>query len=273
MTRRGELAPMPFPRPGPALKWVLAAIAVVGVLEAILINWVGSTKAFEVLVCSPADVLHGQVWRLLTAGFLTEPEHYGHLVFTLIGLYFLSTDLEKRWGAGRFLRFLAAAIVFGFALSVVFYAVAPASLGALHLPMMLGANAAITATAVAWSRMNARSQVLLMFVLPVSGRALFWITLGYCVLGVIYPPASLPEGMVAPFGGLITGMLLTGEPSPLRRWYLQTKLALLRGRGGRTMTAHEIAFGTKPRKARPPLRVVRGGSDDDEDPKDKRYLN
>jgi len=114
----------------------------------------------------------------------------------------------------------------------------------------------------------------------VSGRALFWVTVGYCVLGVIYPPASLPEGMVAPFGGVLTGVLLSGDPSPLRRAYLRVKLALLRGRGGRVPTAHEIAFGTKPPRhgRRPPLRVVQGGQggssgDGDDPPKDKRYLN
>ena len=273
-----------FPKPGPGLKAVLGLIAVVGVLEALFVNWIGMKGILSALWCTPDGVLHAELWRLLTAGIVTDPRSIGPLFFTLIGLYFLSPDLERRWGAWRFVRFLAWSTILGYALAVAVDRLAPESIEQLHPGPMYGATAAITATAIAWSRVNAQAQVRLFFVLPMSGRALFWVTVGFCCLGVLYPDAG-GSGMVAPFGGILAGMLMTGEPSPLRRAYLLIKLALLRGRArGRVPTARDIILAKQPilkkaRGDRPALRVVQGGAGLEDElkkrqpSKDKRYLN
>jgi membrane associated rhomboid family serine protease len=271
-----------FPRPGPALKAILIVIGALGILLALVFNYVpGGDEIFKALTCSTTQVLHGQVWRLVTAGLLTDPKQISHLFFTLIGLYFLSTDLETRWGSWRFARFMLIAVVAGFALGIVMDLVAPKELAIFHPSLMFGASAAITATAIAWASANASMQVRLFFVLPVSGRALFWVTIGYCVLGLVYA-GSFSEGAAAPFGGLITGLVLGGTPSPLRTMYLKAKLAVFRRRAGRGVpTALEIATreSSEARRKRggPPLRVVYGGLEDDlkkrKPPKDKRYLN
>jgi membrane associated rhomboid family serine protease len=269
-----------FPKPGPGLKAVLAIIGVVGIVGAILFNLGGVAAAFFALTCDTSSVLHLQLWRLLTAGILTSPDSFQHLLFTLIGLYFLSPDLEKRWGTGRFVRFLAWSTILGFALAIGVDLVAPASMTMFHPKLMFGAGAAIAATAVAWAQANAHAQVRLFFFLPMSGRALFWVTIGFCVIGIIYGGST--EGVVAPFGGVLAALALAGEPSPFRTAYLRLKLMVLRRRvGGSVPTARDIAFGGAPKKRprgdRPPLRVVQGGQSDDSDrrdpPKDKRYLN
>jgi membrane associated rhomboid family serine protease len=263
-----------FPRPGPGLKAVLALVAVVGILEALLVNWVGFHEAFHALACVPSAVLHGEAWRLLTAGVLSDVDHPSGLIFNLIGLYFLSTDLEARWGTRRFLVFLGACVVAGNTLAILVDVAAPAGLRLLHPQLIYGPGAALTGTAIAWSIYNRFANVLLMMVLPVSGRTLFWITILGCGLYLLF------TGDVTGFGGVFVGLGLSGEPSPMRRAYLNVKLALLRrGKGG--PTAHDIATGrAKPRRAGgPDLRVVQGGREPDEKgekrepPKDKRYLN
>jgi membrane associated rhomboid family serine protease len=261
-----------FPKPGPGLKAVLGIIGVVGIVSAILSNIGGVAAAFYALACASDPVLHGQVWRLLTAGILTAPDSFQHLLFTLIGLYFLSPDLETRWGTGRFLRFLAWSTIFGFVLAIAVDVVAPPSIAMFHPKMMFGAGAAISATAIAWAQANARAQVRLFFFLPMSGKALFWVTIAFCMVGLIYGGST--EGVIAPFGGVIVALVLAGEPSPLRSLYLRMKLMFLRRGMGSVPTAHEIATGKtrRGRGNRPPLRVVQGGQSDDP-PKDKRYLN
>lgn len=279
----GERVTMAFPRPGRALKALLILIAAVGILEGVLVNYTSFGKtAFVALACIPADVMHGQVWRLLTAGLLTSPESFGHLIFMLVGLYFLSPDLERRWGGAGFLRFVAVSVIAGFALSVLVDRLAPAQLApaALHPPLMFGASAAIASTSVAWARANAQLEVRLFFFLPISGRQLFWVTIGFCCLGLIYPQ-SVPEGVLTPFGGVLVGVLLGGgSPSPIRTAYLRLKLALLRRRAGVGATplrAPSRAAAAKRRGDAPPLRVVPGGLEDElkkrRPPKDKRYLN
>ena len=274
---------MAFPRPGRALKGVLLTITIFGILESFLVNYTPiGARIFAELACSTSAVLHGRVYTLLTAGLLTRPDTIGHLIFTVIGLYFLSPDLEKRWGSWRFLRFLAISVLFGFILSVLLDKLAPPEAPRVfHPDLMYGAGAAITATAVAWSTLNARMQVRLFFFLPVSGKQLFWFTIGFCVLGLIYP-GSVPEGVAAPFGGVVTGLLLGGTPSVMRTIYLRLKLGVLRQRaGGRAQMIPKETEGllTVRRRggASPPLRVVQGGLGDDlrkrRPPKDKRFLN
>src|SRR5580692_229189 len=102
-----------MPRPGRALWGVLIALTAVGILSAFLGTWVpGGGRAFLWGTFQPEFALT-QPWRVLTSGLLTDTAHWSHLLMSLLMLYFLGTSLEKRWGAGRFLRFLATAVVLG----------------------------------------------------------------------------------------------------------------------------------------------------------------
>lgn len=279
-----------FPRPGRALRVVLGVIAAVSLAGAIVFNWApggaAGAEIFEKLTFSPHEVLAGQVWRPFTAALLTSPRGIGHILFTLIGLYFLSTDLEKRWGPGRFLRFLGVSALLGWAVALA-VDLLPLAYPIFHRDHLFGASAAITATAIAWSRENANMRVRLFFVLPVSGRYLLWVTIGFCVLNVLYFQ-EVSEGAIAPFGGVLAGLLLSGQPSLARRAWLTLKLALLKRqraglsaeeilRGGDDESSGSSSAARRRRPGAPPLRVVSGGLDDElkkrKVPKDKRYLN
>jgi membrane associated rhomboid family serine protease len=234
---------------------------------------------FALFTSMPNKVRRGQVWRLITSGLLTFPQGPGlsHLAFTLLGLYFLTPELESRWGSPRFARFLFLSVVCGNLLAIALDKVAPPNSAIFHTHAMFGASAAIVATAVAWSRDNAEREVRLMFFLPVKGKWLFWVTLGWCALSVVYGDAPT-EGLIAPFGGFLVGLLLGGSPSPLRALYLQTKLLLLKRQGGGRAAQGGPRPIRRPRPGAPPLRVVQGGGIEDElkkrePPKDKRYLN
>jgi membrane associated rhomboid family serine protease len=268
-----------FPRPGPVLKGVLIALVASGVLGAILVNWGPSwgKAAFLALAFRPDQVARGELWRFLTSGLLSSPSlSAGPLIFTLIGLYFLSPDLERRWGGKRFGGFLAASVVMGNLVAYGFSRLGFLANPIFHPEIMFGATAAITAVAVAWSRENAELEVRLMFFLPVKGKHLFWITVAYCVIEVVWS-ADLPEGVMAPFGGILAGMTLGGSPSMLRRTYLKLKLAMLQRQAGPAARAARPTV----RKARgaggPSLRVLPGGLEEElrkrEPPNDKRYLN
>jgi membrane associated rhomboid family serine protease len=177
-----------LPRPGPVLKAVLIALVAFGVLGAILVNWGPSwgSAAFLALVFRPDRVAHLELWRFLTSGLLSAPSmSAGPLIFSLIGLYFFSPDLERRWGGRRFAGFLAASVVLG---NLVAYAVS--RLGFLSNPIfhreyMFGAWAAVTAVTVAWSLDNPELDVRIMFFLPVKGKHFLWIAVAYSVIEVV----------------------------------------------------------------------------------------
>jgi membrane associated rhomboid family serine protease len=269
-----------LPRPGRALKSILIVILVLGLYNAFAGAWL--PRGFDLFGLFAGDldkVRHGQVWRVLTSALLTSPDQFGHLIFTLLGLYFLAPDLERRWGAGRFLRFLAYAVIAGFLVVMGVDRFTPVdSQPRFHPGVVYGASAAIAAIAIAWARENADQTVQLFFVVPLRGKWLFWITIGFSVLDLVYPTA-LPEGVVAPLGGVAAGIVFGGTPSPLRSLYLKLKLFVLRRRA-HSLSAADVLAAKPSRRARPgapPLRVVSGGLEDAlrkrNPPKDKRYLN
>ncbi len=272
---------MALPRPGKVLKAVLVTLAAVSVVFAVVVNWLpGGDRGnalFAALTCVPGDVMRGQVWRVVTSGLLTNPVGLGHTLFTLMGLYFLGTDLERRWGGARLLRLLVIGVVAGNALAILVDRLAPPGMTILHPPFVFGPEAALVATAIAWSRENPSAKIRLFFFLPLTGRQFLWLTLGFCLLGFVYFQGQ-PEGVVAPFGGAIAGLALGGTPSPLRSLYLRIRLSAMR-RQGSVLTVESLLDDrskTKKRKEGPPLRVVYGGLEDGDKkkgPKDKRWLN
>ncbi|MDB4938163.1 MAG: hypothetical protein JWP87_5135 [Labilithrix sp.] len=286
MREPGEVVSAAFPRPGRALKAVLITIAALAIVGAIVVNWAPGAlgeQIFGWLVFQPHQFPHEpwKFWTLLTSGVLTSPQNFSHALWSLVGLYFLTTDLEKKWGGARMLRFLAVSVVMG-NLTVLAIDQLPVPQGIFHPALTLGPMAAITATAIAWSKENATRQIRLFFFLPISGKVLFWITIGFAVLAVLFNQGA-PEGAAAPFGGILAGLMYGGTPSPVRSMWLRMKLALLR-RKGHTLTVESITGGSdRPRapkrasKGGPPLRIVQGGLDEDlknrKPPKDKRYLN
>ena len=287
MREPGEVVSAAFPRPGRTLKAVLIAVGVFAIVGAIVYNWAPGPpmggEIFGWVVFQPDEFLvkPWKVWTLLTSGVLTSPDSFSHALWSLVGLYFLTNDLEKKWGGARLLRFLAISVVMG-NLVVLGVDQLPLKQGFFHPGLTLGPMAAIIATSIAWSKENATRQIRLFFFLPVSGKTLFWVTIGGVVLAFLFMQ-GVPEGAAALVGGLGAGLVFGGTPSPARSLWLRLKLALLR-RKGHTLTVESITGGgDRPRAPKrsskgggPPLRIVQGGLDDDDKrkpPKDKRYLN
>jgi membrane associated rhomboid family serine protease len=273
---RGADGPMSiqFQRPGPVLRAVLIALAAFG-LGGALLHWVSwGPFVFQRLWFVPTRVLHHyEGWRLITSGLLTGS--FGQLLFAGIGLYFLSPDLERRWGSPRFAWFLGASIVMGNMLVLAVNAL-PLANPIFHPEFVFGATSAITAIAVAWAQANPELEVRLFFFLPIKGKYLFWITIVWCVISLIYGEQS-SDGVVAPFGGILTGMAFGGQPSILRRTYLELKLALLQRKAAGAAKTTERATVRRARAGGPALRVLPGGLEEElrkrEPPSDKRYLN
>lgn len=279
-----------LPRPGRTLKALLILVGAISLFSAIILNWLPggedgariiSWLGFQPVTFHPAIVKSGiagfpRFWTFVTSGLVTAD--LSHAIWSLLGLYFLTTDLERRWGGPRLLRFLALGVVFG---NLAVYAGTFLNVPKLTPGLTLGPLGAITATAIAWSKDNADRQIRFMFFLPMSGKTLYWITIGGALLALLFLSGS-PEGALAPLGGVVAGVLFAGSPSPVRALWLRLRLRGMRKSGN--ITVHEL-LGDEPPRPRPsvrragktPLRVVPGGLDDElknrKPPKDKRYLN
>jgi len=96
-----------LPRPTRVVKILL----IVNVLVFIVVALSGryTSTAYEFGALSPQRVVSGQVWRLVTYQYLHDPYSAFHILFNMLGLYFLGTPLERRWGPKAFFAFYTAA--------------------------------------------------------------------------------------------------------------------------------------------------------------------
>jgi membrane associated rhomboid family serine protease len=267
---REQMGGMGLPRPGKALLAVMGTLLGIWVLFAIALNYGGADQNwFVAFTGNTTAILHGEVWRLFTAGLLHSPGSVSHILYALLGLYFLGPTLESRWGTRRTLLFLAGSSVLGFASQMAAEVLLPGSLGAAFgQPFWFGSMGMVEAIAVAWALSNRGQTVRLMFVLPVTGNGLLVFVIGVSVLMVIAGQKP-SEGMMTPFGGMLAGYLFGGgSPSPARRAWLRLRYLWIARRA------------SKYRATQPRLRVIEGGESSPPSaapprrpPTDKRFLN
>ena len=269
-----------FPRPGKTLRVVLLGVFTVWLAFAVGINWAGAPESVFLALCGNTErILHGEVWRLFTAPWLHTPAGtIGHVLWAMVGLYFLSPSLESRWGSARFARFLLLAALTGYGAQMLAELVLPASLAvriAAGGGYFYGAYPVVEAVAIAWALSFRGQTVRLMMVLPVTSNQLILFVIASSLMLVVIA-AQDPSGLISPFGGMLAGWLFGGgTPSPFRRYWLKLRLAKL------DAEARQEARDRRRRVDKAGLGVISGGrdgdKDDDKEPqsrdRDGRWLN
>ena len=118
-------------------------------------------------------------WQYLTAGFTHSPFDVQHILWNMVGLFFLGRDVEQAYGSKEFLRLYLATVVFA---SIVWNVVtklagAPDALGAY------GASGAIAGVVVLYALNFPRRTLLLFFVIPVPAWLCGVLLIGMDMLG------------------------------------------------------------------------------------------
>jgi len=158
-----------MPKPGRAVGTLLIANVVMFFLQLV-------PGVEEQLVLIPARWWY--VWNYVTFQFL----HGGpmHLIFNMIGLYFLGMILEKAWAPRRFVTFYLACGVFaGICHVLVTFAMG----GKTEIPM-LGASGGVYAIVVACAILFPHIRlILLFFLVPIRFVAILFVAVGvYSIL-------------------------------------------------------------------------------------------
>jgi membrane associated rhomboid family serine protease len=112
---------------------------------------------------TPIAVLKGQVWRLLTYGFLHSPASPFHVAFNMLGLWMFGTSIEMRWGSKRFLTFYLFSVIFSGLFSLLYLALGTS-------PMIIGASGGLLGVLTLYAIFYPEHQLLLFFVIPVKAR-------------------------------------------------------------------------------------------------------
>ncbi|MHB1424061.1 MAG: rhomboid family intramembrane serine protease [Gemmataceae bacterium] len=123
---------------------------------------IGSGWFTDALALDARDVLHGQIWRLLTYAFLHQPNEIFHILFNMLFLWWFGSDVEDLYGPREFLTFyLSASFVSG--LLFVF-----SSLAWMPDPRpCIGASGGVMAVLTLCAIHYPRRTILLFFILPV----------------------------------------------------------------------------------------------------------
>lgn len=152
-----------------------------------LINLV-NPNFLSYLTLNPYEILHGQIWRILT--WIVVPPETSNLFFVLITLYFyysIGTTLERTWGTYKYNVYLISGMLFTVLGSFLLMAYCYLFNG--DLITLLGAKQFFAAVSLffstyyvnmsiflAFSATFPESQVLLMLIIPIKVK---W-------LGIVY---------------------------------------------------------------------------------------
>jgi membrane associated rhomboid family serine protease len=254
-TYPGDNAQPAFPRPGRIVMVLMCVIGGLWLAFAVGTHWAGVTEDVFLLFCgSTPALLHGQLWRVLSAPLMQAPSQFWHVFGVLLALYFFATPLEQQWGRARFVRFVLGLMVLPALAQVLVDLLLPASISRyLSEGYWFGGLALASGITVAWALNFQGGVVRLYGILPVSPRTLILMVVATPFGFLIFrePPA---EGIAGLLAGCLGGWLFGGgTPSPLRRYWLKFRIGRLDAEVQR-----ETAQRRK-RVERSKLKVIEGG--------------
>lgn len=141
------------------------------------------------------QVLHGQVWRLLTCAFLHDERNLLHILFNMLILWWFGSDVEDLYGPREFLAiYLTAAVASSLAFVL-------GSLAGLNGTRALGASGAVIAVLVLCALHFPKRIVLLFFFLPVP----IWLVVVFLVAQNLFGLLG-GGGMDVAFSGHLGGV-------------------------------------------------------------------
>jgi membrane associated rhomboid family serine protease len=187
----------------PCVKWLIIINVVVFIVQA-LFHYSQETGfkyffVFDALFSlSPKGISEGFVWQFLTYMFLhVDP---WHLIFNMLGLFFLGNEVEATLGPKRFLQiYLLSGLVGG----VAWYLSVLGQTGAA----LQGASGCVFGVVAAFATLypNRPITMLLFFVLPLTILAKY-LAIFYVLSSVLYLVTSTREiAHLAHLGGLAVG--------------------------------------------------------------------
>jgi membrane associated rhomboid family serine protease len=205
-----------FPSVTPVVKWLLIANVTVFLIDSIFSSneKTGMTFLQTYFAIIPATpILTLQLWRLITYQFLHWD--FYHILFNMLGLFFLGPSLERQWGGRKFLTFyLSCGVAGGLFYILLVY------VGFLAVGPMLGASGAIlgvlTACAILFPHF-----VVFIVVFPVPIRVAAFILMAIALFTVLSKGANA-GGEACHFAGIAVGAIYVLSDS----WRSALKLRL-----------------------------------------------
>ncbi len=154
-------------------------------------------------------ILKGQIWRFVSYQYLHDSAQ--HLLWNMVGLYFLGSLMERSWGSRKFFLLYTLFGIAGAALFTTLVGVDVLSSG-----LMIGASGSILGLVGACAVAAPQVRVLVMFIFPVAIRTLAIIFAAFYVLSVMHSQSGADA---CHLGGLAVGAFWVWlEAKGIIRW-------------------------------------------------------
>ena len=212
MRRTGEPMTLSLPPFTKAVTWLLGINTGIFLIRELLpLLRLGIVDAYIKIYCelTPIDVVHGQIWQLVTYSFL----HAGlwHLLGNMLGLWMFGSAIESAWGTRRFLELYWVGVV-GAAITTVV-------LSYSHLlgnpnRSTIGASGGVFAILIAFGILFGDNEIMLI-PFPFLIKAKYFIGILIVVTLALAMSGGGEVAYVAHLGGLLFGYLYTRRgPKP-----------------------------------------------------------
>lgn len=212
----------------PVVKAFMIACGGAYILE---IMWPGMVRYFG---ATPALFWRGMFWQPATFNFLHALGSPWHLVFNLLVFYMFAPELERKYGRGRFIGFLAAC---GVGAGLLVMVSSP-----LSTVPTIGASGIVFGVMLIYAILHPNRTVLFMFVIPMRIKWLM-LVLGGLEFYFLFRGGGSGVSHVAHVGGMAFGFL-----------YLRYDRAFFRFR--------DLYYRRKLKRLKKKYKVVDGGKSD-----------
>ena len=212
MRRTGEPMTLSLPPFTKAVTWLLGInTGVYLLMELLPLLRLGVVPVFIGYYCAltPVDVVHGQIWQLVTYSFL----HAGflHLFGNMLGLWMFGSAIESAWGTRRFLELYWIGVV-GAAVTTV--AVSYSRILGNPATSTIGASGGVFAILIAFGMLFGDNEIMLI-PFPFAMKAKYFVGILIVVTLAFAMSGGGQVAYVAHLGGLLFGWLYTRRgPKP-----------------------------------------------------------
>lgn len=199
----GRLAGVPVP--SRACQWIIIANVIVFVVQLATRYHHGSIAGpvTDALSLRADQVLHGEVWRLVTYAFL-HSSGWQHIVFNMLGIWWFGRAVEDICGHKEFLAFYLFSALFS---GVCYCGYDLAVHGLDNSATAVGASGAVTAVMVLFAMHFPTATVLFMFIIPMPVITLVVLYVVVDVVGLMGGRQGEQIAFAAHLGGALFGFL------------------------------------------------------------------
>lgn len=186
----------------PAVRWLLITNVGIWLLYFLTLISGASSAArwFQNLWLTPQDVVQRfQIWQLFTYLFLHDPRGFGHILFNMLTLWMFGADLERSWGARRFLKYYFLCGI-GAGICVVIVNYTPFGDPTTRT---IGASGAIYGLLMAFGMLYPDTTVLFSFLFPMKAKYFVMIIGAIAFLSSLGANSGISN--VAHLGGMLFG--------------------------------------------------------------------